>query len=225
MKRMVLVGIAGAALVLLFVVSSPSDAEKLGSLERRCRESAEEVVLEQVNVSTLALHEIQFPLPQGAAKLPVLDQRYSPFYLVDELLKPPHAVPEIRFSFEVPTEKASDARCAGQFAIAARKPGDFQKQFPCAARQALTDAFRGRHVVEIEYGAVDGLDIRSVEFRIVDREKGTTLGRQRGHQLLLGKMDTRESTRLLGWGSAQGVKSCEFTAPVTFIKRVTSGGA
>lgn len=223
-KPLLILGIAGAVLLLLST-SHPSDAEKSSSLERRCREAAEEVVFESVVAPTLALHEVQFPPPQGAAKLPVLDQRYSPFYLVDDLLKSPHAVPEVRFSFEVPAAKVTDSTCAGQFAIAARKPGEFQKQFPCAARRALTDTFRGRYVVEIEYGSVDDLDIRSVELRIVDRERGAILGRQRGHQLLLGKMDTRESTRLLGWGGAQGAKSCELTAPVTFIKRVVARGA
>lgn len=183
-----------------------------------------ELVFERVDASTLALHEIQFPRPQGAARLPVLDQVYSPFYLVDELLKPPHATPEVRFSFEVPASKDTDPGCAGQFVVAARQPGDFQRQFPCAARVALTDALRGRYVVEIEYGEVDDLDIRAVELRIVDREKRATLGHQRTHQLLLGKMDTRESSRLLGWGSAQGVGSCELTPPVTFIKRVAAGG-
>ena len=223
-RPLLILGIAGAALLLLSK-THPSDAEKLGSLEKRCRESAEEMIFERVNAPTLALHEVQFPPPQGVAKLPVLDQRHSPFYLVDELLSSPHAVPEVRFSFEVPAAKVTDPKCAGQFAIAARNPGDFQKQFPCEARRALADAFRGRFSVEVEYGSVDHLDIRSVELRIVDRERGAILGLQRGHQLLLGNMDTRESRTLLGWGSAQGVKSCELTAPVTFIKRVAVGGA
>lgn len=222
-KPSLILGAVGAALLVVSTFHS-SDAEKLSSLERRCREAAEEVVVERVIAPTLALHEVQFPPPQGAAKLPVLDERYSPFYLVDELLKAPHSVPEVRFSYEVPAAKVTDSKCAGKFAIAALKPGDFQKQFPCSDRKALTDEFRGRYVVEIEYGNVDDLDIRAVELRIVDREKGTILGRQRGHQLLLGKMDTRESTRLLGWGSAQGTKSCELTAPVTFIKQVVAGG-
>jgi hypothetical protein len=223
-KPLLILGVVGAALLLL-LTPHPSDAEKLSSLERRCREAAVELVLERVIAPTLALHEVQFLPPQGTAKLPVLDQRYSPFYLVDELLKAPHAVPEVRYSYEVPAAIVTDSRCAGQFAIAAWKPGDFQKQFPCAARRALTDSFRGRYVVEIEYGSVDHLDIRAVELRIVDREKVAILGRQRGHQLLLGNMDTRESRRLLGWGSAQGAKSCELTTPVTFIKRVVGGGA
>jgi hypothetical protein len=223
-KPLLILGAVGAALLVVSTFH-PSDAEKLSSLERRCRETSEEVVLERVIAPTLSLHEVQFPPPQGTAKLPVLDQRYSPIYLVDELLKAPHAVPEVRFSYEVPAAKVTDSKCAGQFAISAWKPGDFQKQFPCAGRRALTDSFRGRYVVEIEYGNVDDLDIRAVELRIVDREKVAILGRQRGHQLLLGKMDTRESTRLLGWGSAQGAKSCELMAPVTFIKRVVAGGA
>lgn len=219
-----ILGTIGAALVAVST-SHPSDAEKFNSLERRCREAAEEVVVERVIASTLALHEVQFPPPQGAAKLPVLDQRYSPSYLVDELLKAPHSVPEVRFSYEVPAAKVTVSTCAGQFAILALKPGDFKKQFPCSNRRVLTDQFRGRYVVEIEYGKVDDLDIRTVELRIVDRDKGAILGRQRGHQLLLGKMDTPKSTRLLGWGSAQGAKSCELTAPVTFIKQVVAGGA
>lgn len=223
-KLLLTLGAVGAALLVVFT-TPPSDAKKLSSLEQRCREAADEVILERVIAQSLALHEVQFPPPQGAAKLPVLDQRYSPFYLVDELLKAPYAVPEVRFSYEVPAAKVTDLACAGQFAIAARKPGEFQKQYPCAGRRALTDASRGRYVVEMEYGKVDDLDIRTAELRIVDREKGALLGRQRGHQLLLGKMATRESTRLLGWGSAQGAKNCELTAPVTFIKRVIAGGA
>jgi hypothetical protein len=197
-----------------------TDERKFSELNSRCRLLGKEVFVANVKAEEVSLHYVQFPPPEGQAKLPVLDSRYSPYYVVEKLVSPPSAFREVRFSYEVPESVVTDNACAGSFSMVIRKPGEADKQFPCKSRERLVETFRSRYVVEYVYGSVDRFDIRPFEFRIVDQQAKKVLAYQRSYQLMLGNMDTRYSTVLLGWGSAQGAKTCPFLEPDEFIKRV-----
>lgn len=200
--------------------SNPSDSAKLIELERRCTKQAMEKVTAKVKIDRIDIHHILFETPVGAAHLPVLDRVYSPIYVAERLLTEPNPIKEILYTYEVAPSAVTDTQCAGKFSIIATKPEEVQKQFPCAARRHSDMNSSGRYFVEYVYGSADDFDIRPFQFSVVDRETGKVLARQQSFQLLLGHMSKSETTTLLGWGSAQGAKTCNLTPPDIFIKQI-----
>lgn len=199
---------------------SLSDQARISELNRRCSESASETIAAHVSSDSVNLHDVPFPEPVGAAKLPPLDMVYSPYFLVDQLLASPSGLKEVRFTFEVPASKVTNPTCAGVFSIQAVGGGDVRNGFvPCGSRTRFAETFLGRYSIEYVVGPLDKYEIRPFEFRVVDRITRQVVASQRSFQLLMGNMSERETRVLLGWGSAQGVRSCKLSPPATFVKR------
>ena len=196
------------------------DERKILEHNRRCNELSGEEIYRTVNSNSVNLHDVPFPKPVGTAGLPVLDLKYDRAPLSDKLLTGSDALQEVRFTFEIPIAKVTDPKCGGTFSVLAKQPGDVYKSVgSCDNRINFTQDFLGTYSIDYVHGSVDGYSIRSFDLLVVNRTTREVIAKQKQFQLLLGDMNDRDTRVLLGYGSAQGVRTCQLSLPAEFIKR------
>lgn|GEM_PF-3774882 len=216
-----------------------SDEEKIAALEKLCKESASENIVEKSADGSVLLSEgAVFGLsgwsvstdilkddrePVGSARLPVLDLEYSPRHLLRNLFRGNHSLGEVIFTRgPTGTNSPVPAECQTTHMLSIRSRADSEAAFlnVCDVNQLVKSIDNTRYHIGRAYGDLDDHEIRRFVFYVRDRESGRILAEQRSYQLLMGGMKSKESRVLHGWGSSQGVMSCGLTPPDQLVKRV-----
>ncbi|MFC3116636.1 hypothetical protein [Cellvibrio fontiphilus] len=193
-----------------------TDEQKISYFNKECLNAKEEIFSQEFSTS-LALE--YYPVSG------VIEENYYPTGLAKKLLKSKR-FEEVQLLYSSgdlsPTRAKLDYYCEGEFMIVARKEEDInlglcgmvngkQHYWVRQSKKMVSD-----YVVRYRYGERNEYDVRKFIFSIENYNSGEVIAMQSSYQLLLGKM-SRKNQVLLGWGSAEGARSCPLTLPEEFV--------
>ena len=195
-----------------------SDDKKFASFEDACLGSSEKIFT-HVSSNTIALE--YFPVSG------VIEKDYYPIQLAKSLLNDSKGFKKVQLLFS--SDNLSSTRpknkdyCYGKFLINAAKPKDLKlglcgmvngKEYHWEPQDIDNVA---SYIIKYRYGKVNQYDIRQFDFSIEERVTGKVIAEQNSYQLLLGNMSKKENRSWVGWGAAQGARSCKLTDPSKFV--------